>query len=281
MKYLLSDGYLFFTYDRDTGEVEVLSGADLADRKHTPRNLWRIDDVFHDEKKKALSPILQETKNAAEYRAQLWKRGARLGGWLSTPKGVRMSADAENRFMSSWREYRAKGAKAGGTPILQDGMTYHSDNLSAREEQWAEVAEFNKRAICNLYNVPPVMLSAERIDKQTLTYFYTDTLAPWLRLLQEVFTEIVEETHGAGYFVRFNLDAKLHGSFEEQAGVLSTATGAPWLLVNEARTILDLPPVDGGDDLVVPLNVIKGGQASPQDGGTPSQAVQNVKEVTK
>lgn len=281
MKWLLADGYVFFTYDKNTETLSLISGDELAKMPHTPRNLWRIDDVFHDERLKALKPIMEEQKNSSEYRAQLWKRAGRLGGWLSMPKGVKMSPEAESRFSESWREFRDKGARAGDTPLLQDGMEWHRAQLSAREEQWAEIAEFNKRAVCNLYNIPPAMFTDKDISKQTSIYFYTDTLAPWLRLLQEVFTEIAEEIWGAGYYVRFNVDAKLQGSFEEQARVLSTATGAPWLLVNEARKIRDLQPVDGGDELVVPLNVIKGGQASPQDGGEVSQAVQNVKEVTR
>ena len=281
MRWLIAEGYVFVTYDRATLELEVLSGDALSDMPHTPRNLWRIDDVFHEDRKLALKPIMDETKASAEYRAQMWKRAGRIGGWLGLPQGVKMSPEAESRFSESWREFRNKGARAGETPLLQDGMTWHASTMSAREEQWAEIAEFNKRAVCNLYNVPPAMLSDKDVAKQTLTYFYTDTLAPWLRLLQEVFTEIVEEIVGEGYYVRFNIDAKLAGSFEEQAGVLSTATGAPWLTVNEARKIRDLPPIDGGDELVVPLNVLVGGQKSPQDGGELSQAVQNVKEVTK
>lgn len=34
---------------------------------------------------------------------------------------------------------------------------------------------------------------------------------------------------------------------------------------NEARADNNLPPIDGGDELIVPLNVVAGGQASPQD----------------
>lgn len=34
---------------------------------------------------------------------------------------------------------------------------------------------------------------------------------------------------------------------------------------NEARADNNLPPVEGGDELIVPLNVVAGGQASPQD----------------
>ena len=48
---------------------------------------------------------------------------------------------------------------------------------------------------------------------------------------------------------------------------MSTATGAPWQTVNEARKLFNLSPIEGGDEMVRPLNVLFGGQASPQDGG--------------
>ena len=41
---------------------------------------------------------------------------------------------------------------------------------------------------------------------------------------------------------------------------------------NETRKIQNLPAVEGGDELITPLNVLIGGQASPQDGGDPDPA---------
>ena len=41
--------------------------------------------------------------------------------------------------------------------------------------------------------------------------------------------------------------------------------GAPFLSRNEARARLDLPAIEGGDELIVPLNVLEGGLASPRD----------------
>ena len=58
------------------------------------------------------------------------------------------------------------------------------------------------------------------------------------------------------------------GSFEEQATVMSSSVGAPWMSRNEARARLNLPRIDGGDALVTPLNVLIGGQSSPRDSGT-------------
>ena len=48
---------------------------------------------------------------------------------------------------------------------------------------------------------------------------------------------------------------------------------------NEARADNNLPPVPGGDDLIVPLNVIEGGQASPQDTHMQEQEAMTVQEL--
>jgi hypothetical protein len=66
-------------------------------------------------------------------------------------------------------------------------------------------------------------------------------------------------------YVEFDLTEKLKGSFEERASILQSAVGGPWMTRNEARADNNLPPVEHGDELIVPLNVVEGGQASPQD----------------
>ena len=66
-------------------------------------------------------------------------------------------------------------------------------------------------------------------------------------------------------YVEFDLTEKLKGSFEERASILQAAVGGPWMTRNEARADNNLPPLEGGDELIVPLNVLEGGQSSPQD----------------
>jgi len=44
-------------------------------------------------------------------------------------------------------------------------------------------------------------------------------------------------------------------------------TGGPILTRAEARAMLNLRHIEGTDELIVPLNVIEGGQASPTDSG--------------
>jgi hypothetical protein len=65
--------------------------------------------------------------------------------------------------------------------------------------------------------------------------------------------------------LEFNIDAKLQGSLLERAQIFQATVGAPYVTRNEARAKLNLPSIEGGDELVTPLNVLTGGQASPQD----------------
>lgn len=71
-----------------------------------------------------------------------------------------------------------------------------------------------------------------------------------------------------GHYLEANVDVKLRGSFLEQAAATSTAVGGPWMARNEARSMRNMPPVEGGDELITPLNVLVGGQASPHDSGS-------------
>jgi hypothetical protein len=74
----------------------------------------------------------------------------------------------------------------------------------------------------------------------------------------------------SGVYVEFNVHEKLRGSFEEQAIQLQTSVGGPWMTRNEARARMNLPQVPDGDELITPLNVTTGGQASPRDSAPPA-----------
>ena len=98
---------------------------------------------------------------------------------------------------------------------------------------------------------------------------YRTSLGPDIRYIEERITQFVLPLIGGSddEFVKLNVESMLRGSFEEQAAVLSTSVGGPWMTRNEARSLQDMAPLDDGDELITPLNVIEGGQSSPQDGG--------------
>lgn len=229
----------------------------------------------------ALRDVLAEQIDAWRFRRQLWKRGGRIGTVLLRPKDApRWEKEDRERFRRDWKEFQDGGAQAGSTPLLEDGITMQRIGFSAREEEWVEATKLSLQTVASIYHVNPVMVGI--LDNANFSntrefrkMLYSETLGPLLRMIEDrlnlFFLPRVSGRERA--YLEFNIAQKLAGDFEEQASVLSTSTGAPWMTVNEARARQNLPALEGGDDLVVPLNVTKGGQSSPQDGGEPSEAV--------
>src|SRR5699024_12080545 len=79
---------------------------------------------------------------------------------------------------------------------------------------------------------------------------YRTSLGPDIVQIEERITEFVLPLLDApdDQFVKLNVESMLRGSFEEQAKIMSTSTGGPWMTRNEARALMDMSPLDEGED---------------------------------
>jgi hypothetical protein len=229
-----------------------------------------------------LKLILAEQVHAMKYREQVWQRGGRVGTVLVRPATApAWSEEAARQFKADWQaRYAGDDApSAGGTPILQDGMELKKVGFSAHDEQFVEGAKLALATVAGVYHVNPIMVGIlDNANYSNVKAFrqmlYGETLGPLIAAVEARINEFLLPMLGSAdnIYVEFNIAEKLKGSFEEQAAVMQTATGAPWLTRNEARAMVNRPAVTGGDDLVVPLNVLIGGQASPTDSAPPPKA---------
>lgn len=222
----------------------------------------------------ALKQILSEQISAWNFRNGVWKNGGRVTQWISRPADTPWGEGARDRFATSWKQRFAgdDGTNTGGTPLLEDGMRLETTTFNAREAQWAEATKLSREDVCAVYHVNPGLIyhtdaTTYASAKDNARALYSDTLAPILDMLEERINAFLVPKLGLDdrYYCEFDLDAKLQGSFEERAGIMQSSVGAPWMTRNEARAMLNLPAIDGGDELVTPLNVLTGGQASPND----------------
>ena len=155
-------------------------------------------------------------------------------------------------------------------------MTLRKIDFSAQEQQYVDSVKLSLQTVASAFHVEPAMVgmgdgatySNMRAFRKML---YTETLGPLLAQIEARINGMLIPMLGMDpneHYVEFNIQEKLQGDFEEQAGVLSTSTGRPWMTANEARGRMNLPKVPGGDQLVIPLNVLIGGQSSPRDSGS-------------
>jgi HK97 family phage portal protein len=228
----------------------------------------------------SLRRILIEDQAAAEYRANYWQRGARVEGVIERPLDAPgWSPTARRRFLEELREgYAATGPEAGSALLLEEGMTWKEASFSAKDSEYLAARRLSREETAAAYHVSPLFVGIldhanfSNVSEQH-RHLYTDTLGPWCDLIEEdLELQLLPEFGDLDpdeTTIRFDLEEKLRGSFTEEATIIQTATGAPWMLRNEARARRGLPPVPGGDELVVPLNVLVGGQASPRDSAPP------------
>lgn len=227
-----------------------------------------------------LSPItglrqtLQEQIEAGRFRKQLWHSSGRLNAQILRPKDVQpWDKDTRDRFIAAFREaWGPNGAKAGSIPLMEDGMEIKPFQTSFKEQQWAESIQISREAVAAAYRINPALVwhtgtqtyASARDNARAL---YAECLGPDLQMLQQRINDFLLPMIGAdaNTYVEFDLTEKLKGSFEERAGIMQSSVGGPWLTRNEARADYNLPPIKGGDELIVPLNVVEGGQASPTD----------------
>ena len=227
-----------------------------------------------------LSPItglrqtLQEQIEAGRFRKQLWHSSGRLNAQILRPKDVQpWDEETRKRFITAFREaWGPNGAKAGSIPLMEDGMEIKPFQTSFREQQWAESIQISREAVAATYRINPALVwhtgtqtyASARDNARAL---YAECLGPDLQMLQQRINAFLLPMIGAdaNTYVEFDLTEKLKGSFEERAGIMQSSVGGPWLTRNEARADYNLPPIEGGDELIVPLNVVEGGQASPTD----------------
>ena len=221
-----------------------------------------------------LRETLTEQIEASKFRKQLWSSSGRLNAQIIRPKDVQPWDDeTKKKWVESFREaWGSGGSKAGSIPLLEDGMEIKPFSTSFKEAQWTDSVNLSREDVAAAYHVNPSLIwhtstQTYASAKDNARALYAECLGPVLQMLQQRINDFLLPKVGADpdTYIEFDLKEKMKGNFEERASILQSATGAPWLTRNEARADNDLPPVEGGDELVVPLNVLEGGQASPTD----------------
>ena len=225
----------------------------------------------------ALKQTLIEQIQADKFRTKVWKSSGRLNAYISRPANVTpWTNETRSAWTKAFREaWSAGGSKEGSIPILEDGMTLTPYQFNSREAQFAEGKQLSREDVAAAYHVNPSLIwhtttQTYASSKDNARALYAECLGPLLQVFQQRINAFLLPKIGVDsskYYVEFDLEEKLKGSFEERAQIIQSAVGGPWMTRDEARAMNNLPPLEDGtgNEVIVPLNVIIGGQASPQD----------------
>lgn len=223
-----------------------------------------------------LRQTLSEQVEAGRFRRQLWRSSGRLNAQIIRPKDVEpWDEEKKKKFVTSFREaWGSGGSKAGSIPLMEDGMEIKPFSTSFKESEWAQSVKLSREDVAAAYHVNPSLIwhsetQTYASSKDNARALYAECLGPVIQMLQQRINAFLLPMLGAvdGTYVEFDMTEKLKGSFEERASIYQSACGGPYLTRDEVRAELNMSPLpDGqGSQIITPLNVVEGGQASPQD----------------
>lgn len=261
-----------YTYHGARGEVAL----DPARVVHFQASLNLDDPLWGVSPIESLRRQLAEDDAAGRYRESFWSNGARISGVIERPVAAPVWGEpARNRFKSDWQSLYS-GEGAGGTPVLEDGMTWkEAGGVDARSAQYVEARKLSREECAAAYHVDPIWVGVGQAGmsfasvRERHKALYQDTLGPWVTMIEEDFTAQVvpifepDEELASRLYVKLNTAEKLRGTFEDVADSISKLVGRPVLTANEGRSLLERNALPEGDGLVTPLNVLVGGQTVP------------------
>jgi hypothetical protein len=201
---------------------------------------------------------------------ELAKSGLAEPSWISRPLDA---PEISGEGIARLEEHTANRLKnaAKVPPLLDEGMELKGFGFSPKDSEALAVRKYALQQVASLYGVPLGMVGLDDNLEEAQAQFYADTLPPIceafcrqlnLQLLQAEYQE-------DDLYFEFDLDEKQMGN--ERLKALVSASGRAVFTTDEARARVNLPPIDGGDELVTPANVIVGDNPKPSPQVMPVQ----------
>lgn len=215
--------------------------------------------------------ILEEEFAGAQWRKRFWQGGAQPSTVITRPLDAPDWGDgARDRFIESLRA----AANRGKPLLLEEGMTSNpSAAFDPGTAQYVQSKQFTREEVLRVFNMPIGLFDPQNAGAgdigQYRSMLYAETLAPLLsrftdELELQLLTEWFNDPYASGMYYEAAIEEKMRGNILEQITMLTSAAGAPILTRDEGRAAINFPSLadQGADKLVVPLNVLIGGQTS-------------------
>lgn len=204
---------------------------------------------------------------ATSYIGSFFQRDASPGGTISVPG--KLTDEQFERLLRQWNDSHEGFDNSHRIGVMEGGAKWEKTTLSPADAQFLEVYKMTRAEIAGIYGVPPHMIGdVERstswgsgIEQQSLGYVIY-SLMPWLTRMERTTQRLLGDP---SLYLKFNPDALLRGDTTQRYAAYAQARQWGWMSVNDIRTKEDEPPIEGGDEYVVPLNMAPAGQTAPPE----------------
>lgn len=194
------------------------------------------------------------------YANYVMQNGAKPSGLFKTDQVIPDAKYKEiaTRLKEAWASMTGSKStdtsKPGQAIMLDQGMTFETVKmLTLQDADAAKLKEQTTNRICALFGVPPSMLGlsiGKFNNTQTLLdEFYKTTMYPMVINIEQKFNSQLLKGY-PNLKIRFDTKDFLKGAALDQMNFVTAGISAGILTPNEAREYLNIPKIDGGDQLI-------------------------------
>lgn len=201
--------------------------------------------------------VINTAIQAQKAADRIFRQGVLAGGYLSH-KGE-LSAEATARLRSQI-EATSGSENAGKWYVLEEGMTPHPLDGSARDAQLNETRAAQVEEIGRVFGVPRPLLFVDDTSwgsgiEQLAILFVRFGLAPWFKVWEDgIVRSLLTESEWGRVVPDFDERELLRGTLADQGEFFAKALGSgghkPWMEANEVRSLSGLGPHRDGTGLV-------------------------------
>lgn len=255
----------------DTTYIERFSFNEKVDYK--PSEIIHIkDNSFYSIYRgvSRLKPALRTMvlmRSMRDFQDNFFKNGAVPGLVLKSPNTL--SEKIKERMIQSWSA-RYRPDAGGRRPLILDGGIEIDSvsNVNFKELDFQSAIAENEKIILKALGVPPMLLDSGNNAniRPNMRMYYLETILPIVRKIN-----FAMERH-FGFKCKEDITdiPALQPELRDQSQYYSALVNTGIISPNEARDALGFDPVEGHDELRVPVN-IAGSAVNPDEGGRPPE----------
>jgi HK97 family phage portal protein len=239
--------------------ADGMTGEYLIDGQPYRGELRHVPAMIRPQALKGLSPIDAAREAVGleiagrEFGSRFFGSGAHLSGVVEVPGEM---TEAQASILARTFGAKHAGLRRSHLPgVLTGGAKWEPISISPEQAQFLETRRFSAAEIASLvFLVDPAMLGISQ-SGTSVTYanlehrgihFLQFTMLPWIVRLENLVSALLP----AGQYLKLNVDGLVRADLATRYAAHKTGIEAQFLTPNEARALEDLPPLDGGDEVV-------------------------------
>lgn len=298
------DGNIAALWPLDPDKVQVLKGGDLlpyyrvgnvADplpMRHIHHVRWHSRNGYE-----GLSPVrlhaetLGLSQALSKFTSTSFANGATVAGVIERPKEVAaIKAQTEiDRITDQWGGKFSGVDNAKKVALLQEGMTFKPVSMNNVDAEIVSLLKLSGVNIARIYKIPlPMVNDLDKANyntiEQLLIHLVVFALLPWVKRHEQAMArDFLLPQDRAKFFIEFNLSGLLRGDQKSRYESYAIGRQWGWLSVNDIRRLENLPPIEGGNVYLQPLNMVPSGQAiaDAKNPATREQLEAQAKEIER